>query len=468
MRSRWFRILVHVTAIGLMASAVTAAPYTDEDRKLVHEIYAELIAIRSVSGSPETVTACEVLRDRLLAAGYPSDDVRIIAPSAELGNLVAVLRGTNEALAPLLLLAHVDVVPALEDAWSTPPFELVEEQGYYYGRGTADNKAGAASLVANLIRYRREGFRPDRDLVVVLTGDEETSSDGIKHLVEVDPDVARAGFALNTDSGGGELRDGEYSAFLVQASEKVYQTFLLQTTNEGGHSSRPRPDNSIYRLAAALSRLAEFTFPVRTDEVTRAYFAALAETKAGQERADLRAVASESPDAEAAERLASSPYYNALLRTTCVATRLEAGHADNALPRDATATVNCRIFPDQDPDEVEAMLVDTIGDAEVLLSRARQPTLGPPSPLTPRVMETLEELVGDRFPGTIIIPTMSTGATDGLYVRNAGIPVYGVSAIFGDPDDSRAHGKDERVLVRSFYEADALWYEMVKRLSLEP
>ncbi len=279
-------------------------------------------------------------------------------------------------------------------------------------------------------------------------------------------DMVDAEFALNTDSGGGELRDGQYAVFGVQASEKVYLTFRLTTQNSGGHSSRPRPDNAIYDLAQAVTRIQAHTFPVRTDEVTRTFFQRVADTKDGAEAEDMRRVGQEQPDLDAAARLsANSALYNATLHTTCVATRLEAGHADNALPRSATATINCRIFPGVSADEVEQTLKDVVDDPGVRFERDREPTASPASPLDPQVMGPVRELVDDIFGEIPIIPTMSTGATDGLYVRNGGIPVYGLSAIFGDPEDARAHGLDERVLIESYYAAYQFWYRLVKRLA---
>jgi acetylornithine deacetylase/succinyl-diaminopimelate desuccinylase-like protein len=355
-------------------------------------------------------------------------------------------------------------VPARREDWSFDPFEFREADGYYYGRGTSDNKAGAATLVAAFMRYKREGYVPQRDLVMVLTADEETSSDGIQGLLAQHRDLVDAAYALNTDAGGGDLRDGKAVAFAVQSAEKVYLSFALEVRNKGGHSSVPEADNAIYRLTAGLGRLAQFAFPVRLNETTRAAFSQGAAAQPPDLAADMRAVA-RTGDSAAARRLSAvAPFYNAQLRTTCVATRLFAGHADNALPQLARATVNCRLLPDDPPDSVQAVLTRVLGDTAIHLSRVAEPTLSPPSPLVPEVMRPIERLVARMWPGAAIVPEMSTGATDGLYVRNAGIPVYGVSAVFERVDDIRAHGRDERIGVKAFHDAAQFWYELMKTL----
>jgi acetylornithine deacetylase/succinyl-diaminopimelate desuccinylase-like protein len=362
-------------------------------------------------------------------------------------------------------MAHLDVVDARKEDWSTDPYQFVEKDGWYYGRGTADNKAGAAMLVANFIRYRREGFVPARDLIMVLTGDEETTGASIRWLTQEHRALIDADFALNTDGGGGDYRDGKPIRFNVQAAEKMYQSFLLEVRNKGGHSSRPVADNAIYHLSRALSRIADHRFPVRLNEVTRAFFARSAGAESPVLAADMRLVA-RNGNALAAGRLsAASPFYNAVLRTTCVATRLFAGHADNALPQLARATLNCRILPDQSVDSVEAELRRIVGDTAIHFSRADEARPSPPSPLRADLMQPLEALTARYWPGVPIVPEMSTGATDGLYTRNAGIPTYGVAAIFDDLNDSRAHGRDERVGVREFHQAAEYWYELVKQLS---
>lgn len=449
-------------------SAAAAAAQEGKDpvaRRLEREIFEELIRINTSDSAGGTPAAARAVADRLLAAGFPAGDVRVLGPEPRIQNVVARYRGRDATRKPILLMAHLDVVDARKEDWSTDPYQFVEKDGWYYGRGTSDNKAGAAMLVANFIRYRREGFVPERDLIIVLTGDEETTGESIRWLTQEHRALIDADFALNTDGGGGDYRDGKPIRFNVQAAEKIYQSFVLEARNKGGHSSRPVADNAIYRLSRAIARIADHQFPVRLNEVTRAFFARGAAAETPALAADMRLVA-RSGNALAARRLSTaSPYYNAVLRTTCVATRLFAGHADNALPQLARATVNCRILPDQPVDSVEAELRRTVADTAVHFSRAAEARPSPPSPLRADLMQPLEALTARYWPGVPIVPEMSTGATDGLYTRNAGIPTYGVGAIFDDLNDSRAHGRDERVGVKEFHQAAEYWYDLVKRLS---
>ena len=318
----------------------------------------------------------------------------------------------------------------------------------------------------NLIRAKREGFVPDRDWIVALTSDEETESAGIQWLVTEGRDVlGDPALALNTDAGGGILRGGRETMFEVQASEKVYLPFVFEVTDVGGHSSRPTPDNAIHTLARGLARLADHRFPVTLNEITRGFLARAASYEPDSLAADMRATSADPPDSAAAERLSESSFFNALLRTTCVATRLEGGHADNALPQTARATVNCRVLPGEPIDDVDATLNAVVADPRIRIARKGEPTASPPSPLAPEVMEPIEAIVAEMWPGVTVVPVMSTGATDGLYARNAGIPVYGAGAIFDDPEDSRSHGRDERVAVTRFYEALEFWNRLARRMS---
>ena len=450
----------------LSAALPRALPaQTTDARALEREILKQLVEINTSDSARQTRTAAEAMARRLQEAGLPAADVRVIETTPGYFNLVARYRGRAGGPRPILLMAHLDVVDARREDWSFPPYEFRELDGYYYGRGTSDNKAGAATLVAMFIRYRRERFTPSRDLIMVLTGDEETTSDGISGLLAQHRDLVAAEFALNTDAGGGELRDGRPIAFGVQTAEKVYLSFLLEVRNRGGHSSVPEADNAIYRLADGLKRLSQYTFPVRLNETTRATFLQSAPTQLPAVAADLRTV-SQTGDTAAARRLAAvAPWYNAQMRTTCVATRLFGGHADNALPQLARATVNCRLLPDHPPDSAEAALREVLADTAIHVSRVSEPTLSPPSPLRPDVMQPINRLVAKMWPGALVVPEMSTGATDGLYVRNAGIPVYGVSAVFERIDDVRAHGRDERIGVDAYHNAAKFWYELVKALT---
>jgi acetylornithine deacetylase/succinyl-diaminopimelate desuccinylase-like protein len=358
-------------------------------------------------------------------------------------------------------MAHIDVVPARREDWSVDPWTFLERDGWFYGRGTADNKAGAAMLVANFIRLKREGWQPARDVVMLVTGDEETSQNGVKWMLAEHRQLVDAGLALNTDGGGVRIGNGAPVFFDVQASEKIYADYQLEVTDAGGHSSLVRAVNPIYVLAGALNRIGEHQFPLHVSDAARIFLERSSRTETGQTAIDMRAVADVPPDQAAAARLSLSPYYNAQLRTTCVATRLEAGHANNALPQVARAVVNCRILPGLPGAEVEKVLRQLAGD-KVKLTVLEPPVTSPPSPVTPAFLERLDRLVAEHWPNLPVIPTMIAGATDGMYTRSAGIPTYGVSALNEDPDDVRAHGRDERVGVESFYKATQFWLNLMR------
>ena len=465
--TRCARRLLHFTFLVTVGAAPPSVAQSGTQDQLARDVLEELIQIRSTAAAVEnTVVAAEAMQERLIDAGFSPDDAQlVVGPGPRLGNLIARYRGKGSQK-PILLMCHLDVVDAIRSDWSFDPYSLSEENGYFYGRGTSDNKAGCAIMVANLIRLKRESFVPSRDLIAVFTGDEETDQTSIEWLLAEYRELIEVEFAINSDSGGGAIVNGNPHRFTVQASEKIYLTFQLESRNPGGHSSIPRPDNAIYRLIGAVGRISELAFPVRLNEVTREFFTRSAEFEEDTIAEDMRAASANPPDPAAAARLGrQSAFYNAMLRTTCVATRLEAGHADNALPQTAQATVNCRILPNETPDDIEAKLRETIADDGVSMKRVGKVTLSPPSPLDPLVMTPVAKIVEDMWPGLPIIPRMSTGATDGLFVRNAGIPVYGMSAIFDDPDDVRAHGRDERVPVKSFYHANEFWYRMMKALS---
>ncbi len=444
------------------AAFVETGPPSAEDA-LAREIFEELIEINTTDSVGDNTKAAEAMARRLRDAGFPEEDVRVLGPHPRKGNLVARLRGSGKR-EPILLLAHIDVVEALPSDWSSDPFTFLEKDGFFYGRGTSDDKGMAAIWIANLIRMKREGHVPDRDLIVVLTADEEGGSyNGVRWLLANHRGLIDAAYCLN-EGGGGQMRDGRKLSNSVQLSEKLFQSFALEATNPGGHSSRPRKDNAIYQLSSALVRISEHEFPVELDEITSAYFERMSAIESGGTSQDMLSLARRS-DPEAAARLSKSPYYNAVLRTTCVATQLHGGHAENALPQTARATVNCRIFPGSDPLDVQRTLESVVRDEAVRISPVQPASPSLPSPLLREVMAPIERITEEMWPGVPVVPTMSTGATDGLYLRNAGIPTYGVSGIFGDVDDARAHGKDERVLVSSFYEGRGFLYRLVKALS---
>ena len=453
-------ILASLAATALLATP--AAPSAQDER--LRAIYKELVEINTVDPTGDNTRAAEAMAARLRAAGFPAADVQVLIPAPGKGNLVARLRGTG-ARRPLLLLAHLDVVEARREDWTTDPFTLVEKDGYFYGRGTSDDKAMAAIWIATLIRLREEGYRPDRDVIVALTADEETGpANGVSWLVSAHRDLVDAELALN-EGAGGRMQGGRYLANGIQASEKVFESFRLEVTNAGGHSSLPRKDNAIYRLAAGLGRLAAFDFPVQLSEVTRAYFDRMAALTAGAEAQDMKAVLRTPPDPQAVARLSQSALDNALMRTTCVATRLDAGHAENALPQMARAIVNCRTLPGTPAGEVQATLVRVLADDAISVTPVAPAKPSPPSPLTPDVMGPVEQVTAEMWPGVPVLPVMGTGATDSLYLRQAGIRAYGVSGLFGEIDDNRAHGRDERMGVRQLSEGREFLYRLVKRLS---
>ncbi|PYQ99071.1 MAG: peptidase M20 [Acidobacteria bacterium] len=460
MRHSWLLIL-------LTGGLVSAQSGPNDQR--AREILKELIEINTTDTPGGNVTrAADAVAARLKAAGFPAGDMQVLGPDPRKGNLVARLRGTGAAK-PLLLLAHLDVVEAKREDWSFDPFTFLEKDGFFYGRGTSDDKSMAAQFVANLIRLKEEGFKPDRDLILALTADEEGGAfNGVDWLVKNHRDLIDAEFAIN-EGGGGTMRGGRYLTNEIQASEKVFQDFHLEVTSSGGHSSLPVKDNAIYRLSAGLARLAAFDFPVELNEVTRGYFERSATVQSDPKlAADMRAVARPTPDLAAAARLSASlPYYNAQMRTTCVATRLLGGHANNALPQMAGANVNCRILPGVSPASVKARLVEVLADPKITVTFVGDATPSKPSALRPDVMSAVESLTRQMFPGVIVVPVMSTGATDGLYLRNGEIPTYGVDGTFGDIDDVRAHGRDERVGVKQYFEGLEFQYRLIKELGIK-
>jgi acetylornithine deacetylase/succinyl-diaminopimelate desuccinylase-like protein len=464
------RALLSPALLGLALSVAAARPASaqaqlDAHQRLAREIFRELIEINTTDATGNTTRAAEAMAARLRAAGFPETDVQVLGPHPRKGNLVARLRGTG-ARKPLLLLAHLDVVEAKREDWSPEldPFKFTEKDGFYYGRGTMDDKAMAAIWIANLIRFKREGFRPDRDLVVALTADEEGGEhNGVDWLLRNHRALVDAEYGLN-EGGGGQSRDGKPLVHRVGASEKVYQDFRLEVTDPGGHSSQPRRDNPIYHLSEALARIGKHDFPVQLNEVTRAYFERMSRVESGQVAADMRAVAaSEEPAAIA--RLAEVPLYNALMRTTCVATMLSGGHAPNALPQLARANVNCRMLPGSDPAEVRRTIERVVADPRITVTPVAPAKPSPPSPLRPDVMEPIERISTEMWPGVVVVPVMGAGATDGLYFRKEGIPIYGVSGLFAEVGDARAHGRDERIGVKAFYEGQDFLYRLVKALS---
>ena len=453
--------------ITLLLAASTLVPGTyspEPSRQLVRAIYEELVNSNTSYTTGQTTPAAEAMAKRLLDAGFPPGDVVVVGAAPHKANLVARYRGTG-AGRPLLLLAHLDVVEAKRDDWSFDPFTLLEKDGYFYGRGTGDDKAQAAIWIASFIRFRQEGFRPARDLIVALTADEEGGGpyNGVDWLLKNRRELIDAELCLN-EGGWGEMRGGKRLSNLVQVGEKHSTSYRLEVRNPGGHSSMPVKENAIYRLAAALQRVSAYEFPFRLNEVTRKYFEALARLEAEPIASQLRSAAAGDPAAMRAVAEAS-PQWNAVMRTTCVPTGLDGGHAENALPQTAGARINCRILPDQTVEEVQASLREAVADEKVEVTVTRANGASPMSPLREDVLAATARVTSSVWPGVVTVPYMVMGGTDGRYLREAGIPTYGVQGIFYEAGDIRWHGRDERIGVRAFYEGQEFLYRLVKELA---
>jgi acetylornithine deacetylase/succinyl-diaminopimelate desuccinylase-like protein len=458
--------LLHLLLILFLSSAPTNAQTMrpEPEKKLAHDIYKEFVEIQSGFTTGATTPVAEAAAARLRAAGFPESDIFLGGASPKKSNLVVRYHGTG-ARKPILLLAHIDVVEAKREDWSMDPFQLTERDGFFYGRGSGDDKAQAAVWIANLIQYKKDGFKPDRDIIVALTADEEGGGpyNGVAWLLKNHRELIDADFALN-EGGWGESSAGKKLSNDLQVSEKYVINFRLEVHNKGGHSSLPVADNAIYRLAAALQRLSAFGFPLKTNEVTAAYFQQMAKIETGPTRDDLAAAAKGSQ--EAMQRLAAAtPAFNATLRTTCVATLLEGGHAVNALPQLAAATVNCRVLPEDSVAYVQSTLQKVVADDQVTVNLLGNPAPGPASAMRPDVLSAVTRATNALWPGVPVVPIMVMGATDGKALRIAGIPTYGIQGFFFDRDDIRFHGRDERMAVQSFYEGQAFLFQLVQLLS---
>jgi acetylornithine deacetylase/succinyl-diaminopimelate desuccinylase-like protein len=455
-----FALLLLAFAAPLAAQIATP----DADQKLAHDIYKEFVEIQSGYTTGATTPVAQAAARYLRAAGFPDSDIFLGGAAPGKFNLVARLHGSG-ARKPILLLAHTDVVEARREDWSLDPFTFTEKDGFYYGRGTGDDKAQAAVWIATLIRFKRENFHPDRDIIVALTADEEGGGpfNGVDWLLHTHRALIDADFALN-EGGWGEEAHGVKIANDLQVSEKYVINFTFEVRNKGGHSSMPVADNAIYHLAGALDRLSRFGFPLKTNEVTAAYFAQMAKIDMRPIKADL-AEAAKGSQAAMQRVAADNPSWNSTLRTTCVATMLSGGHALNALPQLATASVNCRVLPEDSPQYVLDTLNKVVADDQVHISRLENNGGGVPSPMRPDILDAVKAANADEFPGVPVVPIMVVGATDGRYLRSAGIPTYGIQGFFFDRDDIRFHGRDERMGVKSFYEGQAFLFDLVKRLA---
>ncbi len=467
-----------ILGITVFSWNLSAAPIDAATQQLARGILKQLIEINTTDSIGNTTVAAEAMAQRLREAGFPEADLHVLGPNERKGNLVARLRGANAAgRKPILIIAHLDVVEARREDWTSDPFQFVEKEGYFYGRGTQDMKSADALVMTALIKFKREGYQPNRDIILALTADEEGGRfNGVDWLLKHHRDLIDAGYVLNPDSGVVATQNGKPVDVEVEASEKLYADFQLTVTNPGGHSSLPVADNAIYHLADALGRLENSPFPFELNAITRTYFERLAAVESKQTAADLRAILKTPPDPAAVARLASQPQFNAVMRTTCTATRLNAGHANNALPQTAQAIVNCRIVPGHSIEEVRRDLTRILSDPQIKLSYLDSAT-GEPlehapedkafAPVEPRrdVLEPLERIAATIWPGAPVIPDMETGASDSKYTIAAGMPSFGFSGLAIDRNDIRAHGKDERIRVTSFYDGVDFYYRYLKSLT---
>ncbi|MFT4874356.1 M20/M25/M40 family metallo-hydrolase, partial [Congregibacter sp.] len=430
------------------------------------DIYRTIVEVDTSKTKGNTVRVAQYLADELIAAGFAKEDVRIV-PKGDFGTLIATYRGDGSAGAkPILLLGHLDVVEALAEDWVRPPFELTQDDVNFYARGTVDNKFGVAQLTGTMVRLKKEGFVPDRDLILAFSGDEESGMTTTRMMAYEMPELAEAEYALNSDAGGGSLTaDGVAVSYRVQAAEKTYATWEITVRNPGGHSSRPRDDNAIYDLAGAVSAIEAHRFPVMWSEMTLSYFQKVGEKIGGDLGDAMVTFAYDPQDADAAETLRSQPSYIGSTRTTCVVTMLQAGHAENALPQSATATVNCRIFPGVSVADIEAELRAVVGNEEAEFVLLGDPTESPISEIRADVLAAVSKSVHSRHPGLDMITYMESGGTDGMHYRSAGIPTWGISGVFMNPDEMYAHGLNERVPIKAFYDALDHWSVIIRDLT---
>lgn len=466
-----FKDTTRILGLGLLAFSMAAAgaarpstTYSAEDAATAKAILNELLAI-DTTYEKGTVAAVEALRTRFLAAGFPAADLVVVANPANptQSNLIVTLRGHGSGK-PLLYLCHLDVVAAKPEDWTVPPFALTEKDGWIYGRGSLDMKGEDANVAAALLRLKREAYKPARDIIVAFTADEEAGgAEGAGWLVQAHRDLIDAGLVLNPDDGTGAFRGGRRAFYGVQTSEKTYVTFVAAATNKGGHSSEPRPDNAIYALTAGLDRLAAYKFPIRLTDTVRSFYARQAQFETGTRQADM--LATGNGDVHAAERLAADPTDNAQVRTTCVATMLEAGHAENALPQRARATIQCRMLPGDTQEQTKATLKNVLADPALELTVTRPATPSPESPPGEAVMAIYTRVVHSMWPGLTVMPSMDAGASDSKYTRVAGMPSYGAASNFFDLEDMRAHGQDERIRADRFAEGAEFAYRLMKAFS---
>jgi len=467
------RIFFCIAALALAALPNTASAQGSTDLAAFRDLYKELVEINTTQSVGDCTQAAQAMAARLRKAGLPDSDVRIIVPPGHLkrGNLVAVLRGTGGAK-PILLLAHIDVVEARREDWTRDPFRLVEENGYFYARGAADDKAMAAIFTDLLVRYKEEGYRPKRDIKLALTCGEETPDDydGARYLVEHERPLIDAEFAINENGSGVLGKDGRKLAITMQAGQRVQQHFQLEVTGPGGVSSGPPKDTPIYELGRALGKIAAFDFPLNISISSKAYLEGMSKIETGEMAELMRAMLKTPPDPAAAARIRErDPRLNAMLRTTCVAVKVNAGEADSALPRRATAMLDCHIVPGETVADAEKTLKDVISDPKIAITRVGDPGLpSPPPPISEKILAPARQIAGKMWPGVPLIPYQVNGADDGRFLTPAGIPTYGLSGLFREPGGDGSHGRNERVLVKSLYEGRDFLYAVVKLYADNP
>ena len=460
------RIII-LLAAGLLSSNVVAAQDIDsEHAKKTLEIFTRIISVETSKNLGNVPEVANYLASELRAAGFPAEDIEVV-PLGETASLIARYRGDGSSgKAPILLLGHMDVVEALAKDWERPPFELTKDDTNFYARGSVDNKFGVAQLTSTFIRLKKEGFVPNRDLIIAFSGDEETGMTTTRMLAYERPDLAKAEFALNSDAGGGDLdAKGKPIVYLMQAAEKTYVTWEITVRNPGGHSSRPRPDNAIYDLANAITKIQHYQFPVRWSEMTQTFFEETGEQLGGELGDAMIRFANNPKDKAASDRLAIESSYVGTTRTTCVVTMLQAGHAENALPQSATATVNCRVFPGVPVSAIESALRQVVENDDIEFNQTEEATESPISRLRPDVVAAVKKSVHTRYPDIKVIAYMESGGTDGMHFRKAGIPTWAVSGLFMNPDEMYAHGLNERLPIRAFYDALDHWSIILKELA---
>lgn len=470
-----YPLLTLLLSLAFFRVPVSSAQVDQHAHQLAHDIFQQLVEINTTDSIGNVTSAARAMQQRLLDAGFPKQDIFLGGATDSKQNLVVRYHSTG-AKKPILFIGHLDVVEAPRQEWQIDPFKFVEKDGFYYGRGTQDMKDGDAILITSLILMREEHYKPDRDLIVALTAGEESGKfNGVNWLLQNHPELMQAEYVLNPDGGGVDLVDGKALSLDLDATEKLYGDFQLTVTNPGGHSSLPVPDNAIYHVADALARLQQYQFPFELNAVTRAYFQRLSTLETGQKAADMKAILQPDPDTAAIARLSTNPEWNSMMHTTCVATRFDAGLANNALPQRAQAIVNCRILPGYTLEQIRQVLVGIVADPKVsvryvdsdgdLSDTAPQKKQLPPVTLNPEVMSALDKLTAGMWPGTPVIPTMATGASDSVYTMAAGMPSFGISGVAIETNDIRAHARDERLPVSSFDRGLDFYFQLIKTLT---